>query len=87
MLRAGLASKNGTSSSLWQLKPWWCQPWSILLTGLTAMVGSWLLLHRWWISVPVSLSIVLWWWVFLVVVPRAFQAELDGEESLTKDQA
>lgn len=19
--------------SIWQLKPWWCQPWSILLTG------------------------------------------------------
>jgi hypothetical protein len=87
MLRAGLASENGTPSSLWQLKPWWCQPWSILLTGLTAMVGSWLFLHRWWISVPVSLAIVMWWWVFLVVVPRAFQAELDGEESLTKDQA
>ena len=20
--------------SMWQLKPWWCQPWSIILTGI-----------------------------------------------------
>jgi hypothetical protein len=63
-------------SSLWQCKPWWCQPWTILVTGLAAIAGSWLLLHRWWISTPVALAVLLWWWLFLVVVPRAYQAEL-----------
>ena len=64
-------------SSLWQSKPWWCQPWTILLTGLAAITASWLLLQRWWISAPVALAVLLWWWVFLVVVPRAYQAEMN----------
>ncbi|MFM6357615.1 MAG: DUF6737 family protein, partial [Planktothrix sp.] len=24
----------------WNYKPWWCQPWSILLTGITLILGS-----------------------------------------------
>ena len=76
MVKADLAAEEGSSSSLWQSKPWWCQPWTILLTGLAAMAGSWLLLHRWWISTPVALAVMLWWWLFLVVVPRAYRAEL-----------
>jgi hypothetical protein len=75
MVSDDLASEDGTSNSLWQTKPWWCQPWTILLTGLTVIVGSWLLLHRWWLSAPVGLGVVLWWWLFLIVVPRAYQAE------------
>ena len=58
--------------SLWTSKPWWCQPWSIVATGLVAMAGSWIVMHRWWITVPVSLAVVLWWAVFLVLVPRAY---------------
>jgi len=77
MVRADLATEDGSSSSIWQNKPWWCQPWTILLTGLAAIGGSWLLLHRWWISAPVALGVLLWWWLFLVVVPRAYQAELN----------
>jgi hypothetical protein len=77
MVRADLASEDDTPRSLWQSKPWWCQPWTILLTGLMAIAGSWLILHRWWISVPVALAVVVWWWLFLVVVPRAYQAELE----------
>jgi len=41
-----------------------------------AIAGSWLLLHRWWISAPVTLGVLMWWWLFLVVVPRAYKVEL-----------
>ncbi|MEX1323347.1 MAG: DUF6737 family protein, partial [Synechococcaceae cyanobacterium] len=34
------------------MKPWWCQPWSIVLTGLSGIGASWLVLHRWWITAP-----------------------------------
>ena len=52
----------GTAAeSFWQHKPWWCQPWSILSTGLLAMAASWWLLHIWWISVPVALLVLAWW--------------------------
>ncbi len=77
MDRTDLASDDATAGSLWQSKPWWCQPWTIRLTGLTVIALSWLLLHRWWISGPVALAVVLWWWLFLVVVPGAYQAELE----------
>ena len=77
MARADLATEDGSSRSIWHSKPWWCQPWTILLTGLMAIGGSWLLLHRWWISAPVALGVLLWWWLFLRVVPRAYQAELN----------
>ena len=77
MVKADLATEDSSSSSLWQSKPWWCQPWTILLTGLAVIAVSWLLLHRWWISAPVALAVLLWWWLFLVVVPRAYRAELN----------
>ena len=59
----------------WSLKPWWCQPWSILLTGVLVIAGSWLLLHRWWISAPVAVAVLAWWGLFLVLVPAAYLDE------------
>jgi len=85
MVRADLASQDGTPGSLWQSKPWWCQPWTILLTGLMAIALSWQLLHRWWITAPLTLGVVLWWWLFLVVVPRAYQSELEEGSNLKKE--
>ena len=58
----------------WSLKPWWCQPWSILLTGVLAIAGSWFLLHRWWISAPVAVAVLAWWGLFLVAVPQAYRS-------------
>ena len=61
--------------NLWALKPWWCQPWSILLTGTGVVAASWLLLGRWWISLPLALLVVAWWALFLVLVPTAWRQE------------
>lgn len=68
----------GEPASFWQLKPWWCQPWSILLTGVVAMLGSWLLLQRWWITAPLSLAVLFWWLLFLVLVPASSAAQRDS---------
>ena len=66
-------------NTIWQHKPWWCQPWSIVLSGVAAVAGSWLLLHLWWISAAVAAVVLVWWWLFLVLVPAAYQrGELDG---------
>jgi hypothetical protein len=59
-------------TSLWDQKPWWCQPWTILLSGLIAITGSWLLLQTVWITALVFTAIAAWWLLFLVIVPRAF---------------
>ncbi len=54
----------------WSLKPWWCQPWTILLTGTIAIAGSWLLLQIWWLTTGVALVVVAWWVLFLLIVPN-----------------
>ena len=58
----------------WSLKPWWCQPWSIISTGLLMLGGSWALLHRLWISLPLALGVLAWWLLFLVLVPSAYRS-------------
>ena len=62
-----------TQTTLWDEKPWWCQPWSIVLTGLIAIAGSWWLLHKIWITGLVVLAIAAWWLLFLVLVPKAYR--------------
>lgn len=63
------------NQSIWSHKPWWCQPWSILLTGAVVITFSWLLFGRWWLTLVVSLGVLLWWGLFLVVVPAAWRQE------------
>jgi len=60
--------------SMWALKPWWCQPWSIILTGIVIPSASWVLLHRWWITLPATGVIIVWWTLFLVIVPTQYAA-------------
>jgi hypothetical protein len=62
-------------ADLWSHKPWWCQPWSIVATGVAVVLGSWCWLRLWWISLPLAVGVLAWWWLFLVLVPAAFAAE------------
>ncbi|MBD3882731.1 hypothetical protein IFO70_13245 [Phormidium tenue FACHB-886] len=62
--------------SIWQLKPWWCQPWSIVLTGITLISGSWLLFQTIWVTLLVALPILVWMGFFLLVYPKAMQQVL-----------
>ncbi|MGD1903472.1 MAG: DUF6737 family protein [Geitlerinemataceae cyanobacterium] len=66
-------------TDIWATKPWWCQPWTIVLTGVAIVSGSWLVLHRVWLSAIVTVPIVLWWWTFLIIVPRSFAQRVSGE--------
>ena len=72
------------ADSLWSHKPWWCQPWTIVLSGVVAVAGSWLLLQRWWISVPLALAVLLWWGLFLVVVPAAYRSQAQNTSQNTE---
>jgi len=68
------------STRLWDHKPWWCQPWSILLTGVAAVILSWLWLRIWWLSTLTAAAVVVWWTLFLVVVPRAWKRSVENGE-------
>ena len=63
---------NIKSTNVWDYKPGWCQPWSIILTGSSVIVGSWLIFHSIWLTTAVSLPIVAWWVYFLILYPKAF---------------
>ena len=60
---------------VWSLKPWWCQPWTILLTGTIGIAGSWLLLQIWWLTTGVALVVIAWWVLFLLIVPNITPVE------------
>lgn len=70
------------SDHLWKSKPWWCQPWTIILTGVLIVAGSWLLFNSLWLTIPVALVMVAWWTYFLVIVPRLILKMM--EENLSK---
>ncbi|NES79281.1 MULTISPECIES: DUF6737 family protein [unclassified Okeania] len=54
----------------WNYKPWWCQPWSILMTGITIISSSWLVFKIVWLTVIISIPILTWMGFFLVVLPK-----------------
>jgi hypothetical protein len=56
--------------SPWNYKPWWCQPWSILLTGITIIFGSWQAFKIVWLTVLVAIPILIWMGFFLILWPR-----------------
>ena len=87
-----MASPDATAplpERVWALKPWWCQPWSILATGLAVDLGSWWLLRTPWLTGLLALAIALWWWLFLVLMPAQWkdmvrsQAEQGTAEAVT----
>ena len=59
--------------SVWNDKPWWCQPWSIVLTGMAIITTSWLLLKIWWVTTLVALPVLVWMVYFLIIYPRLMQ--------------
>jgi len=58
------------SESPWQQKPWWCQPWSILLTGVTIITGSWMVFKVLWFTLVVAVPVLTWMGYFLLIWPR-----------------
>ena len=62
--------------SIWQQKPWWCQPWSIILTGIVLPTGVWFVTHLWWLTLPVVAGILVWWWLFLYLVPKSYAQQM-----------
>ncbi|MBE9030377.1 hypothetical protein IQ266_11605 [filamentous cyanobacterium LEGE 11480] len=58
------------TDSIWDYKPWWCQPWSILLTGTTIISGSWLVFHRYWLTGLVAIPLIVWMSFFILVFPK-----------------
>ncbi|GLJ40954.1 hypothetical protein SUGI_0847560 [Cryptomeria japonica] len=64
--------------SVWDTKPAWCQPWTIVLTGVLAVSATWIIFESViWTTVVVSL-VGVWWYIFLYSYPQAY-AEMIAE--------
>lgn len=71
MLNGLMSDGDRTSTpTVWDYKPWWCQPWSILLTGLGLIAASWFVVHRVWLTVLVAIPLSAWMGYFVLVFPR-----------------
>jgi membrane protein YdbS with pleckstrin-like domain len=67
--------------SVWQLKPWWCQPWSIVLTTIALISASWFPFHLWWITALVALPVLTWMIFFVGIYPRLYLQSLPTDIS------
>ncbi|MGC1394133.1 MAG: DUF6737 family protein [Coleofasciculaceae cyanobacterium] len=68
------------SLNIWHYKPWWCQPWSIILTGITIIATSWIIVKSLWLTIPVSLLILGWWTYFLIILPEMIRRSHHQQE-------
>lgn len=67
------------SEKVWTYKPWWCQPWSIVLTGIGFIAGSWFMFKMPWLTLLVAIPVLTWMGYFLIVYPKAFKAFMDEQ--------
>ncbi|GAV57755.1 hypothetical protein CFOL_v3_01291, partial [Cephalotus follicularis] len=58
--------------SVWDTKPSWCQPWTILLTGIAVVACSWLIFHSVVFTPVIFFLICVWWYIFLYSYPKAY---------------
>jgi hypothetical protein len=56
--------------SPWKFKPWWCQPWSIILTAVTLITGSWLVCKIIWLTILVAIPLSIWMGFFIFIWPQ-----------------
>jgi membrane protein YdbS with pleckstrin-like domain len=60
-----------SKESVWSKKPWWCQPWSIALTGISLLSGLYFVFGLNWPLFVLGAPIVVWMVFFLGVYPNA----------------
>ncbi|KGG24992.1 MULTISPECIES: DUF6737 family protein [unclassified Prochlorococcus] len=72
---------KATNASFWDEKPWWCQPWSILLTGVAFVAFSWWWPNLLWFTVLIAIGVIGWWGLFLVLAPAVYRQQIQQQLS------
>ena len=70
---------SNSKNKFWDLKPPWCQPWSIISFGIIAEVLIWISFHNVILTLIVGLLILLWWILFLIIAPISFEKYHEDE--------
>ena len=71
--------KNNYEKTFWDLKPFWCQPWSIISFGVLILICSWKFFNNIIITSVLGLFIIAWWVVFLILAPSSYN-EISNKE-------
>ena len=64
---------TNSQSKFWKLKPYWCQPWSIITVGILFLIVSWTLFNNLIITSILAFFIIIWWIVFLILAPNSYE--------------
>tara|TARA_B100000700_G_scaffold323675_1_gene427925 strand:+ start:124 stop:342 length:219 start_codon:yes stop_codon:yes gene_type:complete len=64
---------SDSKNKFWDLKPFWCQPWSIISFGILLLIFSWILFNNIIISLLLGFIVIIWWILFLVIAPNSYQ--------------
>ena len=64
---------SNSKENYWDLKPYWCQPWSIITFGILVNIFIWMLFHSIAISSTLSFLVIIWWFLFLILAPRSYE--------------
>ena len=63
---------SNSRKKFWDLKPYWCQPWSIITFGILVLIFSWSLFNNILITSIFAFIIIAWWALFLIIVPSSY---------------
>ena len=63
----------------WESKPYWCQPWSIISFGVLVQILSFELFNNTIINFVLAFFIFVWWILFLIIAPKAYQENNNKE--------
>ena len=64
---------SNSKQKFWDLKPFWCQPWSIITFGVLVIIFSWTLFNNVIITSILFLFVLAWWILFLILVPMSYE--------------
>ncbi len=63
-----------SKEKFWDLKPKWCQPWSIISFGILLIGLTWSLFNKLIITFILGFIIIIWWILFLIIVPSSYES-------------
>ena len=71
--------ESNSKKSFWDSKPFWCQPWSIIFSGILVLITSWIIFNNFIVNALLGFLIIIWWVVFLILVPENYQGISDSK--------
>ena len=73
--------ETNQKKSIWDTKPYWCQPWTIIVFGVSIIIISWEIFNNFIITSTLGFIITIWWILFLIIAPNAYQ-EINEKKQL-----